>query len=47
MTTVIVKAIEAKAIESEGLVKINTAFVKWIKLKLIIELIAEDSVQMD
>ena len=37
----------ATTIESVGLFKINKAFVKSIKLKLIIELIAEDLIQMD
>ena len=41
MTITTVKAREATIIESVGLVKINKAFVKSIKLKLIIELIAE------
>jgi hypothetical protein len=47
MTTTSAKVRVATTIESVGLVKINKAFVKSIKLKLIIELIAEDLIQMD
>jgi hypothetical protein len=47
MTITIAKVIVAVTIESVGLVKINKAFVKFIKLKLVIELIAADLKQMD
>ena len=47
MTITIAKVIVAVTIESVGLVKIDKAFVKFIKLKLVIELIAADLKQMD
>ena len=47
MTITNAKVRVATTTESVGLVKINKAFVKSIKLKLIIELIAEDLIQMD
>lgn len=37
----------AATIESVGLVKINKAFVKFIKLKVVIDFIAEGLKQMD
>ena len=47
MTITIAKVIVAVTIESVGLIKIDKAFVKFIKLKLVIELIAADLKQMD